>query len=176
MAGRVIRLPVAAPLEAALAAIAQLDRGELEQLPEQIGAVLRATAPPQAPTPAERARRQRGQGWIETRFVQDRLTGQRYGPYLVRRWREGGRKRLQYLGKRAGPDLPTSTEAAQAGSGSGHELGRGSGDGAQSEANAGLLRVPPEVAEPRGQVGGTGQPEDGQDDIADGGHDVWRRA
>jgi hypothetical protein len=64
MAGRVIRLPVAEPLEAALAAIAQLDRGELAQLHEQIGAVLRATAPPpMAPTRAERVRVQRGQGW-----------------------------------------------------------------------------------------------------------------
>src|SRR5918911_2254954 len=114
MAGRVIRLPVAEPLEAAIAAIAQLDRGELEQLHEQIGAVLRATAPPPTgPTRAERARRQRGQGWIETRFVRDRLTGQRYGPYLVRRWREGGRKRLQYLGKRTGPDPSTSTHATE---------------------------------------------------------------
>src|ERR687883_469468 len=108
MAGRVIRLPVAEPLEAALAAIAQLDRGELAQLHEQIGAVLRATAPPTAPTRAERVRAQRGQGWIETRFVRDRQTGQRYGPYLVRRWREGGRKRLQYLGKRTGPDPSSS--------------------------------------------------------------------
>src|SRR5919199_4896745 len=121
VAGRVIRLPVAEPLEAALAAIAQLDRGELEQLHDQMGAVLRATAPP-APTRAERARAQRGQGWIEAHFVRDRQTGQRYGPYLVRRWREGGRKRLQYLGKRIGPDLPTGTAAAQADLGSGREL------------------------------------------------------
>ena len=93
--------------------------------------------------------------------MRDRLTGQRYGPYLVRRWREGGRKRLQYLGKRTGPDLPTGTDAAQADLGSGRELGGVSGDGAQAEAKEGLLRVPPEVAETRGQVGGTGQPEDG---------------
>ena len=160
MAGRVIRLPVAEPLEVALAAIAQLDRGELEQLHEQIGAVLQATAPP-APTRAERVRAQRGQGWIETRFVRDRLTGQRYGPYLVRRWREGGRKRLQYLGKRTAPDPSSSANEPEAGSGSGRELGGVSGDGAQAEAKEGLLRVPPEVAETRGQVGGTGQPEDG---------------
>ncbi len=156
MAGRVIRLPVAEPLEAALAAIAQLDRGELEQLHDQIGAVLRATAPPPAPTRAERARRQRGQGWIETRFVRDRLTGQRYGPYLVRRWREGKRKRLQYLGKRIGPDLPTGTDAAQAGLGGGRELGGASRDGTQSKTRHGLLREAPEMAESRGQVGGTG--------------------
>src|SRR5919199_1722442 len=161
VAGRVIRLPVAEPLEAALAAIAQLDRGELEQLHDQIGAVLRATAPPPAPTRAERARRQRGQEWIETRFVRDQLTGQRYGPYLVRRWREGGRKRLQYLGKRIGPDLPTGTDAAQVDLGSGRELTGVSGDGAQAEAEHGLLRVPPEVAETGGPIGRTGQPEDG---------------
>ncbi len=106
MAGRLIRPPVAGPLEAALAAIAQLDRGELEQLHEQIGAVLRATAPPPAPTRAERARRQRGQGSIDAGCVRDRLTGQRYGSYK--------RKRLQYLGKRISPDLPTGTDAAQA--------------------------------------------------------------
>jgi hypothetical protein len=162
MAGRVIRLPVAEPLEAALAAIARLDRGELEQLHEQIGAVLQATAPPPAaPTRAERVRAQRGQGWIEAHFVRDRHPGQRYGPYLVRRWREGGRKRLQYLGKRTGPEPSTSTSETKAGSGSGRDLDRVSGDGAQSEANESLLRVPPEVAEPRGHVGGTGQPEDG---------------
>ena len=62
----------------------------------------------------ECVRVQRGQGWIETRFVRDPETGRRYGPYLVRRWREGGRKRLQYLGKRAGPDLPTGPDEAQA--------------------------------------------------------------
>ena len=162
MVGRVIRLPVAEPLEAAIAAIAQLDRGELEQLHEQLGAVLRATAPPPAaPTRAERARRQRGQGWIETRFVRDQLTGQRYGPYLVRRWREGGRKRLQYLGKRIGPDLPTGTQATEAGSSSGRELTGVSRDGAQAEAKDGTLRVPPEVAEAGGQVGCTGQTDDG---------------
>ncbi len=159
MAGRVIRLPVAEPLEAALAAIAQLDRGDLEQLHDQIGAVLRATAPPQAPTRAERARRQRGQGWIETRFVRDQLTGQRYGAYLVRRWREGKRKRLQYLGKRIGPDLPTDTDAAQADLGSRRELSGVSGCGAQAEAKDGSLRVPAEMTEARGQVVDTGQPE-----------------
>jgi hypothetical protein len=154
MAGRVIRLPVAKPLEAAVAAIAQLDRGELEQLHEQIGAVLRATAPPPAaPTRAERVRTQRGQGWIETRFVRDPETGRRYGPYLVRRWREDRRKRLQYLGKRIGPDPSSSMNEAEAGSGSGRELGGLSGDAAQPQAHAGLLQVPPEVAETRGQVG-----------------------
>jgi hypothetical protein len=148
MAGRVIRLPVAEPLEAALAAIAQLDRGELEELHDQIGAVLRATAPPPATTRAERAQRQRGQGWIETRFVRDRVTGQTYGPYLVRRWREGGRKRLQYLGKGSGTDLSASVDETQAGSGSGGKLGGVSGDGAQAEAKESSLRVPSEVAEP----------------------------
>ena len=116
MVARVIRLPIAEPLEVALAAIAQLDRAELAQLHEQIGAVLQATAPPPAaPTRAERVRTQRGQAWIETRFVRDPETGRRYGPYLVRRWREGRRKRLQYLGKRTGPDVPTSTGATQLG-------------------------------------------------------------
>src|SRR5919201_6064818 len=125
MAGRVIRLPITEPLEVALAAIAQLDRAELAQLHEQIGAVLQATAPPPAaPTRAERVRTQRGQGWIEMRFVRDPETGRRYGPYLVRRWREGRRKRLQYLGKRAGPDMPTSTGETQAGLGGGRERGR----------------------------------------------------
>ena len=111
------------------------------------------------PTRAERARRQRGQGWIEAHFVRDRLTGQRYGPYLVRRWREGGRKRLQYLGKRIGPDLPTGTAAAQAELGSGCEVSGVSGVGAQAEAEDGSFRVPAEVTETRGQVVDTGQPE-----------------
>ena len=160
MAGRVIRLPVAAPLEAALATIAQLDRGELEQLHDQIGAVLRATAPPPAPTRAERARRQRGQGGSRPGScgTDSRDSGT---AYLVRRWREGGRKRLQYLGKRTGPDPSTSTDETEVGSGSGRELGGVSGDGAQAEAKGGSVRVPPEVAETRGQVDGTGHPEDG---------------
>jgi hypothetical protein len=114
--GRVIRLPMAEPLEVAMAALAGLDRAELEQLHEQIGAVLQATAPPPAaPTRAERGRAQGGQGWIQTRVVRDPETGRRYGPYLVRRWPEGRRKRLQYLGTRAGPDVPTSTGGDQAG-------------------------------------------------------------
>src|SRR5919201_4887491 len=105
MAGRVIRLPITEPLEVALAAIAQLDRAELAQLHEQIGAVLQATAPPPAaPTRAERVRTQRGHGWIETRFVRDPETGRRYGPYLVRRCREGRSTRMKYLGKRTCPD------------------------------------------------------------------------
>jgi hypothetical protein len=158
---RVIRLPIAQPLETALAAIAQLDRGELEQLHEQIGAVLLATAPPPAPsTPAERVRAQRGQGWIETRFVRDRHTGQTYGPYLVRRWREGGRKRLQYLGKRIGADLSASVDEAEVGSGGGCEVGTVSA-GAQPQSNDGLLRMPTEVAETGGQIGNAGQTENG---------------
>src|SRR5919204_5681014 len=134
MVARVIRLPIAEPLEVALAAIAQLDRAELAQLHEQIGAVLQATAPPPAaPTRAERVRTQRGQGWIETRFVRDPETGRRYGPYLVRRWREGRRKRLQYLGKRTSPDPSRSMNETEAGSGSGREVGGVSRDAAQPE-------------------------------------------
>jgi|GEM_PF-6003810 len=35
--------------------------------------------------------------WIELRYV--KRNGKVYGPYRVRRWREGGRLRSRYLGK-----------------------------------------------------------------------------
>src|ERR1051325_5633722 len=105
--GRVVRLPIGEPLEAALATLGLLDRAELEQIREQAGALLQAMAPP--PTECEEASRtkrlraQRGQGWIEARFVYDRQTGRQYGPYPSRRWRDGQRKRTQYVGKPTAP-------------------------------------------------------------------------
>lgn len=40
--------------------------------------------------------------WIESRYVKRR--GKVYGPYRIRRWREGGKLRSQYLGKAVKPE------------------------------------------------------------------------
>jgi hypothetical protein len=46
MTGRVIRFPIADPLETALVAATELDREQLEQLQEQVAALLAALPPP----------------------------------------------------------------------------------------------------------------------------------
>lgn len=105
--GRVVRLPVGEPLEATLATLGLLERAELEQVREQVSALLQAMAPPPTDPPrTQRLQAQRGLGWIEARFVHDQQTGRKYGPYLYRRWRDGRRKRTQYVGKPTNPATP----------------------------------------------------------------------
>ncbi len=90
MTGRVIRFPIADPLETALVATTELDREQLEQLQEQVAALLEALPRP-AVAPAAKAKLERspylvglpegprGGGWIEWRTV--RHGDKSYGPY-----------------------------------------------------------------------------------------------
>jgi hypothetical protein len=141
--GRVIRLPVGEPLEATLATLGLLERAELEQVREQVGALLAAMAPPPVePTRTKRLQAQRGQGWIEARFVYDRQTGRQYGPYLYRRWRDGRRKRTQYVGKPTAPVTPASSVLnASSGSDGVRDIARLE----QAQAPDGPVGLPPEV-------------------------------
>ena len=108
---------------------------------EQVGALLQAMAPPPAePTRMARPQARHGGGWIEVRFIPDRDTGRRYGPYLYRRWRDGRRKRTQYLGKPTTPGTPLP------GVGSGSLLGDGSREASlQAESGDRLVGLPAEV-------------------------------
>ena len=38
--------------------------------------------------------------WLELKYIPDRDSDKLYGPYLYARWREGGRQKSRYLGKR----------------------------------------------------------------------------
>ena len=58
MTGRVIRFPIADPLETALVAATELDREELEQLRDQVAALLAASCPP-APVPVVKSKPER---------------------------------------------------------------------------------------------------------------------
>src|ERR671938_1971164 len=111
MAGHVLRFPSRDPLETVLAAVAALDRGQLEQVQQQVQVLLAALPTPVDPAPGRRGQRRPAQGWLELRFVRDRASGRVYGPYVYRRWREGRRQRTQYVGKvgRVGrPALPAA--------------------------------------------------------------------
>ena len=104
MTGRLIRFPIAEPLETALVAATELDREQLEQLRDQVAALL-AALPPPAPVTEPKPERSpfqaglpqgpRGGGWIEWRRIRQ---GQKvYGPYSYLRLRLGGRQRSIYL-------------------------------------------------------------------------------
>ena len=106
MTGRVIRFPIADPLETALVAATELNREQLEQLRDQVAALLAASCPP-APAPVVKSKPERppflgglpqgprGGGSIEWKRIRhgDKI----YGPYPYLRLRIGGRQRSIYL-------------------------------------------------------------------------------
>jgi hypothetical protein len=105
MTRRVIRFPIAEPLETALVAATELDREQLEQLRDQVAALLAAMPPPPTPEREPKPERSpwlaglpegvRGGGWIEWKWMSQ---GQRrFGPYPYLRVRVGGRHRSIYL-------------------------------------------------------------------------------
>jgi hypothetical protein len=108
MTGCVIRFPIADPLETALVAATELDREQLEQLRDQVAALLAASAPP-APAPVVKSKSEqerppflrglpegpRGGGSIEWKRI--RHGDKVYGPYPYLRLRIGGRQRSIYL-------------------------------------------------------------------------------
>ena len=106
MTRRLIRFPIAEPLETALVAATELDREQLEQLRDQVAALLEALPPP-VPAPAAEAKPERspylaglpegprGGGAIEWKW--HRQGNHRYGPYPYLRLRLGGRQRSIYL-------------------------------------------------------------------------------
>jgi hypothetical protein len=106
MTGRVIRFPIADPLETALVAATELDREQLEQLRDQVAALLAASAPlARAPVIKSEQERPpflrglpegpRGGGSIEWKRI--RHGDKMYGPYPYLRLRIGGRQRSIYL-------------------------------------------------------------------------------
>jgi len=103
MTGRVIRFPIADPLETALVAATELDREQLEQLRDQVAALLAASCPPavvkskpeRPPFLGGLPQGPRGGGSIEWKRIRhgDKI----YGPYPYLRIRIGGRQRSIYL-------------------------------------------------------------------------------
>jgi hypothetical protein len=122
MTGRVIRFPIADPLETALVAATELDREQLEQLQEQVAALL-AALPLPAAAPAAKAKPERspylaglpegprGGGWIEWRTI--RQGDKVYGPYPYYRARLNGRKWTIYLKALAHATRASASSAAQ---------------------------------------------------------------
>jgi hypothetical protein len=106
MTGRLIRFPIAEPLETALVAATELDRAQLEQLRDQVLALLEAL-PPAAPLVNGQPQRERspyltglpqgphGGGRIEWKWV--RHGQRRFGPYPYLRVQIDGRQRSIYL-------------------------------------------------------------------------------
>jgi hypothetical protein len=120
MTGRVIRFPIADPLETALVAATELDREQLEQLRDQVAALL-AALPPPAPVVTAKSERsplltglpegRRGGGSIEWKRFR---RGQRvFGPYPYLRVRVGGRHRSIYLKALAQATREAATSAGQ---------------------------------------------------------------
>jgi hypothetical protein len=102
---RLIRFPIAEPLETALVAATELDREQLEQLRDQVAALLAAMPPPAGPVTEPKPERSpflvglpqgpRGGGSIEWKPIRH---GQKvYGPYPYLRVRVGGHQRSIYL-------------------------------------------------------------------------------
>ena len=122
MTRRLIRFPIADPLETALVAATELDREQLEQLRDQVAALLEALPPP-APAPEVKARPERspylaglpegprGGGAIEWKW--HRQGNQRYGPYPYLRLRLGGRQRSIYLRALAQATRESATTGGQ---------------------------------------------------------------
>src|SRR5919206_2180029 len=139
MTRRLIRFPMAEPLETALVAATELDREQLEQLRDQVAALLEALPPP-VPAPAAEAKPERspylaglpegprGGGAIEWRW--HRQGDHRYGPYPYLRLR---------LGRAAAVDLAPSA-------GSGDACGRHEHRASQPERLSRLVRMPGELA------------------------------
>ena len=122
MTRRVIRFPIAEPLETALVAATELDREQLEELRDQVAALLAAMPPPPAPEREPRTERSpwlaglpegvRGGGWIEWKWMSQ---GQRrFGPYPYLRVRVGGRQRSIYLKALAQATRAAATSDGQA--------------------------------------------------------------
>jgi hypothetical protein len=120
MTGRVIRFPIADPLETALVAATELDREQLEQLRDQVAALL-AALPPPAPASEPKPERSpvlaglpqgpRGGGFIEWKRVRQ---GQKvFGPYPYLRVRLGGRQRSIYLKALAHATRAAATNGGQ---------------------------------------------------------------
>jgi hypothetical protein len=123
MTGRVIRFPIADPLETALVAATELDYEQLEQLRDQVAALLAASAPP-APAPVVMSEQERpaylrglpegprGGGSIEWKRI--RHGDKVYGPYPYLRLRIGGRQRSIYLKALAHATRASATSDGQA--------------------------------------------------------------
>src|SRR5919199_3592815 len=123
MTGRVIRFPIADPLETALVAATELDRDQLEQLRDQVAALL-AALPPPAPAPSVDMKAERppflaglpegprGGGWIEWKRI--RQGDKTFGPYPYLRVRLGGRQRSIYLKALAHATREAATTGGQA--------------------------------------------------------------
>jgi hypothetical protein len=106
MTGRLIRFPIADPLETALVAATELDYEQLEQLRDQVAALLAASCP-STPAPLVTSEQERpsflrglpegprGGGSIEWKRI--RHGDKVYGPYPYLRLRIGGRQRSIYL-------------------------------------------------------------------------------
>ena len=106
MTYRVIRFPIAEPLETALVAATELDRDQLEQLRDQVAALLAASSPPRSASVAKPQGERsallanlpvgpRGGGCIEWKKI--RQGNHVYGPYPYLRVELGGRRRSIYL-------------------------------------------------------------------------------
>ena len=122
MTGRVIRFPIADPLETALVAATELDREQLEQLRDQVAALLAASCPP-TPAPVVKSKPKRppvlgglpqgprGGGSIEWKRI--RHGDKVYGPYPYLRVRLGGRQRSIYLKALAQATRESATRGGQ---------------------------------------------------------------
>src|SRR5919199_5585415 len=123
MTRRLIRFPMAEPLETALVAATELDREQLEQLGDQVAALLEALPPP-IPAPVVEVKKERspylaglpegprGGGAIEWKW--HRQGNHRYGPYPYLRLRLGGRQRSIYLRALAQATRAAATSTGQA--------------------------------------------------------------
>jgi hypothetical protein len=121
MTGRLIRFPIAEPLETALVAATELDREQLEQLREHVAALLAALPPPPAPISEPRPERSpwlaglpqgpRGGGSIEWKWI--RHGAKVYGPYPYLRLRLAGRQRSIYLRALAQATRESATTGGQ---------------------------------------------------------------
>jgi hypothetical protein len=122
MTRRVIRFPIADPLETALVAATELDREQLEQLRDQVAALLAAMPPPPPPISEPKPERSpflaglpqgpHGGGSIEWKWIG---RGQRrFGPYPYLRVRVSGRHRSIYLKALAHATRAAATSDGQA--------------------------------------------------------------
>ena len=122
MTRRLIRFPMAEPLETALVAATELDGEQLEQLRDQVAAFLEALPPVPAPVGTAKPERSpylagvpegpHGGGAIEWKWHRQGNT--RYGPYPYLRVRLVGRRRSIYLRALAQATREAATSGGQA--------------------------------------------------------------